>query len=45
MLSQKKKKCKIFPVFQNRYNKAVQRVLKSIRKKEIGKVKYYKCKG
>ena len=34
----KKKKCKIFPVFQNRYNKAVQRVLKSIQKKEIGEI-------
>lgn len=34
----KKKNCKIFPVFQNRYNKAVQRVYKSINKKEIGKI-------
>lgn len=34
----KQKKCKIFPVFQNRYNKAVQRVYKSIKNKEIGKI-------
>ena len=34
----KKNKCKIFPVFQNRYNKAVQRVYKSIKNREIGRI-------
>jgi len=35
----KKNKVKIFPVFQNRYNKAVQRVKKSIELKELGSVR------
>ena len=35
----KKNKVKIFPVFQNRYNKAVQRVKKSIKSKELGSVR------
>ena len=35
----KKYKCKIFPVFQIRYNKAVARLKKAIKKGEIGKVR------
>ena len=34
----KQKKCKIFPIFQHRYNRAVQRVFKSINSGELGKV-------
>lgn len=34
----KKNKLSIFPIFQNRYNKAVQRVFKAIRNQELGKV-------
>jgi predicted dehydrogenase len=33
-----KKKVKIFPVFQNRYNRAVQRVKQAIIKNELGKI-------
>jgi len=35
----KKNKVRIFPVFQNRYNKAVQRVKKAITKNELGQIR------
>ena len=35
----KKNKVKIFPVFQNRYNKAVQRLKKAINKNELGSIR------
>ena len=35
----KKNKVKIFPVFQNRYNKAVKRIKKAIIKNELGKIR------
>jgi len=35
----KKKKKKIFPVFQNRYNKAIQRLKKAIQNKELGEIR------
>ena len=34
----KKNKVKIFPIFQNRYNKAVQFIKKSLKKKLLGKI-------
>jgi predicted dehydrogenase len=35
----KKLKCKTYPVFQNRYNRAIQRLKKAILKKELGKIR------
>tara|TARA_Y100001958_G_C21204781_1_gene531015 strand:+ start:602 stop:1681 length:1080 start_codon:yes stop_codon:yes gene_type:complete len=35
----KKYKCKIFPVFQHRYNKSILRLKKAIQKDEIGKIR------
>jgi len=35
----KKLECKIFPVFQNRYNKAVERVHRAIKNGELGKIR------
>jgi len=35
----KKLKCKTYPVFQNRYNKAIQRLKRAILKEELGKMR------
>lgn len=37
-------KTKIYPIFQNRFNKAVQRVKKAIKKKEIGQINHISLK-